>query len=48
MEPVGREEFPCERENFRGFEKLCDEKDVILIFDEVQCGIGRVGKFLCF
>ncbi len=24
--------------------KLCDEKDILLIFDEVQCGIGRTGK----
>lgn len=23
---------------------LCDEKDIVLIFDEVQCGIGRTGK----
>lgn len=24
--------------------KVCREKDIILIFDEVQCGIGRTGK----
>jgi len=23
---------------------LCDEKDIILIFDEVQCGMGRLGS----
>lgn len=24
--------------------KLCDENDVILIYDEIQCGLGRLGK----
>lgn len=24
--------------------KICNEKDIILIFDEVQCGIARTGK----
>ncbi len=27
---------------------LCDKKDLILIFDEVQTGIGRTGKMFCF
>ena len=27
--------------------KLCDEKDLILIVDEVQTGVGRTGTFLC-
>ena len=27
--------------------KLCSEKDVLTIADEVQTGIGRTGKFLC-
>ncbi len=27
--------------------KLCKEKDVITIADEVQTGVGRTGKFLC-
>lgn len=26
--------------------KLCDEKNILLIFDEIQCGAGRSGKFL--
>ena len=28
--------------------KLCDDKDLILILDEVQTGIGRTGKMFCF
>jgi len=24
--------------------QLCDEKDIVLIFDEIQCGVGRTGK----
>ncbi len=28
--------------------KLCNEKGILLILDEVQCGIGRSGKFFAF
>lgn len=28
--------------------KLCDTFDCLLIFDEVQCGIGRTGKFFAY
>ena len=28
--------------------KLCDKKKILLIFDEVQCGIGRTGDFFAF
>jgi acetylornithine/N-succinyldiaminopimelate aminotransferase len=28
--------------------KLCDENEILLILDEVQCGIGRTGKFFAF
>jgi acetylornithine/N-succinyldiaminopimelate aminotransferase len=27
---------------------LCDEKNILLMFDEVQCGIGRTGKFFAW
>ena len=32
----------------KGIRELCDEKDVLLILDEVQCGVGRTGKFFAF
>ena len=28
--------------------KICNEKDILVIFDEVQCGIGRTGKLFGF
>ena len=28
--------------------KLCDKKGILLILDEVQCGIGRTGNFFAF
>lgn len=28
--------------------RICNEKDIVVIFDEVQTGIGRTGKFFCF
>ena len=27
---------------------ICKEKDVLIIFDEVQCGLGRTGHIFCF
>ena len=35
---IGTEDF---LEGLRGF---CDSKDMLLIFDEIQCGLGRTGK----
>jgi len=32
----------------KGLRKLCNKKKILLILDEVQCGIGRTGKFLAF
>ena len=32
----------------KGLRKLCNRKKILLILDEVQCGIGRTGKFLAF
>jgi acetylornithine/N-succinyldiaminopimelate aminotransferase len=32
-------------EFMRGLRDLCDQRDMLLILDEVQCGYGRTGKF---
>ena len=34
---------PAEEEFIRGVKKLCDEKGILLILDEIQCGMGRTG-----
>ncbi len=36
------------REYLERVRKICDEKDLVLIFDEVQTGMGRTGKMFCF
>ncbi len=37
--------FAGEQEYIQGLRDLCDEKGLLLIFDEVQTGIGRMGTF---
>jgi acetylornithine/N-succinyldiaminopimelate aminotransferase len=32
----------------KGLKKLCNKKKILLILDEVQCGIGRTGDFFAF
>jgi acetylornithine/N-succinyldiaminopimelate aminotransferase len=32
----------------RGLRKICNKKKILLILDEVQCGIGRSGNFFAF
>jgi len=36
--------IPLDKEFVQEVVKICNEKDVLVIFDEVQCGIGRTGK----
>lgn len=47
LEPVQGEGgiVPAQKEYLHAVRKLCDENNVLLIFDEIQCGIGRTGHF---
>ena len=40
--------YPAEKEFIEGIRKICNEKDIIMICDEVQCGMGRTGKMFAF
>lgn len=40
--------FPAKKEFIEGLRKICDEKDILLIFDEVQCGMGRTGSMFAY
>ncbi len=40
--------YPAEPEFLKGVRKLCDEKDILLILDEVQCGMGRTGTMFAY
>ncbi len=39
---------PCTPEFLAGLRKLCDERNMLLMLDEVQCGVGRTGRFYAF
>ena len=40
--------YPAEKEFLEGVRALCDEKDILLILDEIQCGMGRTGNMICY
>ena len=50
LEPVQGEGgvYPASEEYLSGVEKLCREKELLLIFDEVQTGLGRTGKLFAY
>ena len=37
--------YPADPDFLAGVRALCDEKDILLILDEVQCGMGRTGSW---
>jgi acetylornithine aminotransferase/acetylornithine/N-succinyldiaminopimelate aminotransferase len=39
---------PCTDEFLWGIRQLCDQHNLLLMLDEVQCGIGRTGTFYAF
>ena len=40
--------YPADPEFLQGVRKLCDEKDILLILDEIQCGMGRTGEMFAW
>ncbi len=40
--------YPADPEFLQGIRKLCHEKDIIMICDEIQCGMGRSGKMFAY
>lgn len=39
---------PADKDFLIGIRNLCDEKDIVLILDEIQCGMGRTGKMFAY
>ena len=50
LEPVQGEGgiFPAEQDFLDELRQICDEKDILLIFDEIQCGMGRTGNYFAW
>ncbi|MCR4962665.1 MAG: aspartate aminotransferase family protein [Firmicutes bacterium] len=50
LEPIQGEGgvLPAERQFLQGLRQLCDEKNILLIFDEVQVGCGRTGSLFAY
>ena len=50
LEPIQGEGgiYPAKKEFIEGVRALCDEKDILLILDEIQCGMGRSGEMFAW
>ena len=50
LEPVQGEGgiHVCSQEFMQGIRNLCDEHDIVMILDEVQCGMGRTGTIMTY
>lgn len=40
--------YPAEKSFLQGIRQLCTEKDIVMICDEIQCGMGRSGKMFAY
>lgn len=40
--------YPATMEFIKGVRELCDEHDILLILDEIQCGMGRTGEMFAW
>lgn len=40
--------YPADKEFIEGVYALCREKDILLILDEIQCGMGRCGSYFAW
>ena len=40
--------YPADPRFLQGLRSLCDEKDILLILDEIQCGMGRTGAMFAW
>ena len=50
VEPIQGEGgvFPARQEYLQGLRELCDQKGLLLVFDEIQCGMGRTGTLFAY
>ncbi|MBP5262744.1 MAG: aspartate aminotransferase family protein [Lachnospiraceae bacterium] len=39
---------PATKEFLEGIRKVCDEKDILMMLDEIQCGMGRTGTMFAW
>lgn len=40
--------YPVEESFLRGIKQICQERDILLILDEIQCGMGRTGHMFAW
>lgn len=50
IEPIQGEGgiIPAEKEFLQNVRKLCSKENIVLVFDEVQCGVGRTGELFAY
>lgn len=40
--------FPADKDFLKQLRQICDERDCLLILDEIQCGMGRTGSMFAY